>query len=306
MLILHLLEVILSLKIISSIEVMLYIHLGMSFGGDEDSKLGSGTMYATPTFGHKKNGKPRYDFIVVNVVDEKGCKSFALAQVVTFIQIAQADEKGKKVKKKSPVAFLAIVKYLELSVKKGVRNQKTSMCKFPRYKWSDEPLQIIEFASIAGPAFVVPNMSKKVTAGQPKPTTDEFVYVERQFTDRSGWSDISSNMADGGLIFTDLAAQKAFLLDQQSSTSLLGKMVNGVREEGNMAAPIKRNINKGGRDIEDEEDEEDEDQEEEEDEEDEEEEDEDDEKIGEGDENEQEEEQEEEEGGGDYDEEEEC
>jgi hypothetical protein len=207
----------------------------MSYGGDEESKLGSGTIYATPTFGKITNGIPRYDFVVVfsdskNATDE-------IAQVITFLKVAKHNKDGLLIDR----AYFAIVKYLKV---KRNDNKKIKKCKFPRYEWnSAEPLGLIQFDAIVGPAFVVPVMSKtkNVIAGAPQ-KTDEFVYVERKFTDRSGWSDISANMEDSGLIFPDLSTQKDFLISQQSSNSLLAKMVSGLPTEVSSKKPTKKDF----------------------------------------------------------------
>jgi hypothetical protein len=136
----------------------------MSYGGDEDSKLGSGTIYATPSFGLIRNGKPRYDFVVVDFGFKEGNKDDDIAQVITFLKLASFDEDGKFIS----ASFYAIVKCLKVLVKKD-ENKKISKCKFPRYNWSNEPLKLIQFEAIIGPAFVVPDMSKNVIAVSKKP-----------------------------------------------------------------------------------------------------------------------------------------
>jgi hypothetical protein len=77
-------------------ELKLSIVSGLTFEGNEESKIGRGHIYAISEFRHDNN-RPRYDFVEIDI----GSKT-ALAQVLTFFSLS--DENAS--------SYYAIVQYL--------------------------------------------------------------------------------------------------------------------------------------------------------------------------------------------------
>jgi hypothetical protein len=205
-------------------ELKLSIVSGLTFEGNEESKIGRGHIYAISEFRHDNN-RPRYDFVEIDI----GSKT-ALAQVLTFFSLS--DENAS--------SYYAIVQYLVEEDGKNVTIPKlkhSSSRFFQRYCWELIPNKqnrvqystaIIEFSTIVGPAYVVQEFSSKSDCNQGTASThDRFTYIPRRFTDRDGWeSNIVADMEDHGLLLHGLEENRKYLLAQQTSHGGVAYMAN--------------------------------------------------------------------------------
>ena len=153
----------------------------------------AGVIYSTNCF-HSQNPNPRFDFVVVNT---DNTENPSLAQVLAFVEITGVVRRGITVEDKNPPIILAIVRYL--TIDEAYKNVSNILKIFDIYKWetidNGYNIDIIEFASVIGPAYVVPVWSKHSTL-----VTERFYYVPRRFSDRSGWEhNITKDMHGRGL-----------------------------------------------------------------------------------------------------------
>ena len=148
-------------------------------------------IYSTNFF-HSRNPNPRFDFVVVNTVN---IVTPTLAQVLAFVEITGRVKQN--IEDEKPPVILAIVRYL--TVDEAYKNVSNILKVFDIFKWetigNGYNIDIIEFASVIGPAYVVPVWSKHSTI-----FTERFYYVPRLFSDRSGWeNNITKDMHGRGL-----------------------------------------------------------------------------------------------------------
>jgi hypothetical protein len=171
----------------------LFLVQAMSYTANEESGMGSGHIYSTMLFNSTK--KPRHDFVEVAVKEDgKDEPSSVLGQVVTFLEVRRDNESD----------YYAVLQYLE-EVKEVRRGRVAAERVFKKYRWEPDGYKrgtrvqlygIVEFASISGPAYVVPDFAAVGASNygglrhdydiKPRPE-DRFFHVPRTFTDRSGY-----------------------------------------------------------------------------------------------------------------------
>jgi hypothetical protein len=175
----------------------------VTYKGNAESMVGSGTIYATLHFSPRQN-KPRFDFVSV-LFDN----SIELAQVLNFIEISNGN---------GECALYAYVAWLtkedgqylpKNTIKTGIGYAPFDY--FERYRYcSDEfykgtqfkcQIDLIDVTTIMGPAYIVPDF-KDTDLSLAKPSRHHrFFLVHRKWTDRSDWEDL---IAPGPLIHDNM------------------------------------------------------------------------------------------------------
>jgi hypothetical protein len=171
---------------------MISLLRGLTIEGNVESKLGKVHLYATNKFMDRK----RYDFVVVQ------CEHHV--QPAQLLVIFQYDRPAR-----SP-RFYAVVRYLRTSAQKE-QPPASHQSPFQMYEWEQKPSAltssnkrrrskvkefmygIIDCKQIVTPAFVQSVFCKKKPlpiCANPK-WTDRFWYMERRYSDRGGWDDIT-------------------------------------------------------------------------------------------------------------------
>ena len=154
--------------------------------------MGSGYLYATSSYGVYTR-KPRYDYIMVKVIDEHNTEFNQPAQIIAILQIDYHNLWDIDRNKNN---IYCMVAYLSPKI---VRSSVTPP--FPIYEWEignivrNERLpniDYIETSAIQGPAIILPNYLSKdhmMSSYKANLKDDSFILMPISFFNRNDWED---------------------------------------------------------------------------------------------------------------------
>jgi len=187
----------------------MHIIQGVSYSSDEESQMGTGTIYACARHNIRDRSsdpdKPRYDYVFIkyDCVLEP-----VLVRILMFIQINRLH----RTKEENEVMIVLLVQKL-------IKVPKTECVLGDTYQFAGDPgnnvlfnFDIVPVQSIIRPAFVVPIFSKEYSPVFHK-ASDRFRVLDRMFFDRSGWQ----NNVDRLNRLDTIAQRESFIAENQTS-----------------------------------------------------------------------------------------
>lgn len=207
----------------------MHIIQGISYNSDEESQMGTGTIYACSRYNKNDrssdSNKPRYDFVFIKY---ECIQEPVLVRVLMFIEISQLqqtiDEENTEM--------------IVLLVQKLIKKVLKSDCILgDTYEFAADPTNVMQFnfdivpvQSIVRPAFVVPVFTKGYNQLNHS-ASDRFRVLDRMFFDRSGWQSTFNPSSDG----LETAAQReSYIKEHQTGNRIFrnnNTLVSGTTQD---------------------------------------------------------------------------
>lgn len=163
---------------------------GISVEGNADSGVGKVFMYATHDF--YRRGRPRYDFVLVQIED-----GHQPAQLCALLKLTKRNNEQSK--------YFALVRYMH-EVHDRKKPSAAMHCPFQVLQWEMEASGVIaggrpvfsplvccvEMTTIVGPAFITQRYST-LPLNETRLSFQRFWMIDRKFCDRAGWENVNIN-----------------------------------------------------------------------------------------------------------------
>jgi len=191
----------------------MHIIQGISYSSDEESQMGTGTIYACSRYNKRDRNtdpdKPRYDYVFIKY---ECIPEPVLVRVLLFIEINRLELSTEENEE-----------MIVLLVQNLIKVPKTESMLGDTYQFAGDPenkshfnFDIVPVQSIIRPAFVVPIFTKEYNPVCHK-GSDRFRVLDRMFFDRSGWQSNADCLNDR----LETAAQReSYIVENQTAARI--------------------------------------------------------------------------------------
>jgi hypothetical protein len=163
---------------------------GISYRSDEESQMGTGTIYACSRHNVKDRSsepdKPRYDYVFVKY---EYMQEPVLVRILMIIEIIQHEDEVEV--ENEDMIVLLIQKLIKVPNSGSVLGDTYQFAADPANK-TQFNYDIVPVQSIIRPAFVVPVFTLEPYSPISNRASDRFRVLDRMFFDRSGWQENES------------------------------------------------------------------------------------------------------------------
>jgi len=197
---------------------------GIFFRSDDESQMGSGTMYACNRYNKNDSkddfDKSRHDFVFINYF---GQKEAILSRIMVFMEVSPINSTLRKTDKATRIILLVQQLIKVPQVAGSILGDIYQYASEPGHR-TEFKFDIVPVQAILRPAFVVPVFREAYNTTHSKPE-DKFWVLDRKFFDRSGWaSDFDANELQTP------NQQEAYIQAHQIGNRILEKSSNKAQE----------------------------------------------------------------------------
>ena len=202
----------------------MHIIQGISYNSDEESQMGTGTIYACSRYNKNDrssdSNKPRYDFVFIKY---ECIQEPVLVRVLMFIEISQLQQTIDEVNHTEMIVLL---------VQKLIKKVLKSDCILgDTYEFAADPTNVMQFnfdivpvQSIIRPAFVVPVFTLEPYSPISNRASDRFRVLDCMLFDRSGWQENESPLNE-----LETAEQRdSYIKKHQTGNRILSNSTNNT------------------------------------------------------------------------------
>lgn len=204
-----------------------FIIQAISYISDEESQMGTGTIYATSKYNKNDSDdyqdKPRYDYVYIKYEND----NMVLVRILLMIMIKERLDNEGMAEDEEKILLLVQLMY-KMSVHDEIRTTLGDV-----YQWASKQrnatvfdYDIVPVQAIVRPAFVVPVLRDGYN-GLHSSYIDRFIVLDRKYFDRSGWDTNSQSYT----IFNNVDDQQRYVNENQTAAMRLMNRRQSLQEE---------------------------------------------------------------------------
>ena len=204
-----------------------FIIQAISYISDEESQMGTGTIYATSKYNKNDSDdyqdKPRYDYVYIKYEND----NMVLVRILLMIMIKERLDNEGIAEDEEKILLLVQLMY-KMSVHDEIRTTLGDV-----YQWASKQrnatvfdYDIVPVQAIVRPAFVVP-VFRDGYNGLHSSYIDRFIVLDRKYFDRSGWDTNSQSYT----IFNNVDDQQRYVNENQTAAMRLMSRRQSLQEE---------------------------------------------------------------------------
>ena len=205
-----------------------YIIQAISYKSDQESQMGTGTIYATSKYNKNDSSddyvdKPRYDYVYIKYDND-----IVLVRILLILMIEKRIP-SEDVEVEDEMIMLLVQLMYKMNTHVDIKTNLGDVYQWARDARNDRAYEydIVPVQSIIRPAFVIPVLREGYNGISPS-YLDRFIVLDRKFFDRSGWDTVNQTYTH----FDNVAEQAQYINEHQTEAKRLMKS-NSVQEDNN-------------------------------------------------------------------------